>query len=65
MRSLAVHLQKSVGFYTSSGVAMNRFAAKIACGLNKPGKTTIMTEYALPRVAKLISVTDIPGLGGN
>lgn len=65
MRALAEHVKISIGLASSSGVAMNRLLAKIAGGLNKPGKTTVLPFKAFGRVSKSVDISAVPGLGGK
>lgn len=48
---------------TSAGIAHNKPFAKIASGLNKPSKQTIITKSYYPELLKTTKLKDVPGMG--
>jgi DNA polymerase eta len=52
------------GYKSSAGISYNKLLAKIACGLNKPNRVTIIaSKVGIARVFENIEIEDIPGLG--
>lgn len=52
------------GYKSSAGISYNKLLAKIACGLNKPNRVTIIaSKVGVARVFKNIEIEGIPGLG--
>ncbi|XP_037937247.1 DNA polymerase eta [Teleopsis dalmanni] len=57
---------KSVtGYECSAGVAHNKILAKLACGINKPNKQTILPLSEIPRLFETLPLGKIKGLGGK
>jgi DNA polymerase eta len=52
------------GYKSSAGISYNKLLAKIACGLNKPNRVTIIaSKIGISRIFENIEIEDIPGLG--
>lgn len=59
----AVFIQ--TGFRCSAGIAHNKILAKLACGLNKPNKQTVLTEAGAPMLFSTLPVHKLRKLGGK
>ncbi|KAK8757480.1 hypothetical protein V5799_004897 [Amblyomma americanum] len=53
------------GFRCSAGIAHNKVLAKLACGLNKPNKQTVLTETGVPILFSTLPVHKLRKLGGK
>lgn len=49
----------------SAGIAHNKILAKLACGINKPNKQTILPLAQIPQLFQTLPLTKIQGLGGK
>jgi len=52
-------------FRCSAGISYNKMLAKLACGINKPNKQTILPMSSVPGLFKTIKVGKIRNLGGK
>ncbi len=52
-------------FRCSAGVAHNKTLAKLACGIHKPNKQTILPHEAVDDLFRTLKVTKLRGLGGK
>ncbi|KAL1466795.1 hypothetical protein MTO96_026427 [Rhipicephalus appendiculatus] len=59
----AVYTQ--TGFRCSAGIAHNKVLAKLACGLHKPNKQTVLTEAGVPVLFATLPVHKLRKLGGK
>ncbi|XP_015111234.1 DNA polymerase eta [Diachasma alloeum] len=57
-------LQKC-SFTCSAGISCNKVLAKLACGLHKPNKQTILTSAEVPELFSSIPVNRVRNLGGK
>nr|XP_050023241.1 DNA polymerase eta-like [Dermacentor andersoni] len=53
------------GFRCSAGIAHNKVLAKLACGLHKPNKQTVLTEAGVPVLFATLPVHKLRKLGGK
>ncbi|KAH6941229.1 hypothetical protein HPB50_015119 [Hyalomma asiaticum] len=53
------------GFRCSAGIAHNKVLAKLACGLHKPNKQTVLTETGVPVLFTTLPVRKLRKLGGK
>ncbi|XP_037556980.1 DNA polymerase eta isoform X2 [Dermacentor silvarum] len=53
------------GFRCSAGIAHNKVLAKLACGLHKPNKQTVLTETGVPVLFATLPVHKLRKLGGK
>ncbi|EDW79041.1 uncharacterized protein Dwil_GK12166 [Drosophila willistoni] len=58
-------VKKETGYECSAGVAHNKILAKLAAGLNKPNKQTILPLDEIPGLFETLPVGKIKGLGGK
>ena len=56
---------KKTGFRCSAGIAHNKMMAKLACGLNKPNKQTVLPVSHQTEVFHSLKLTKLRGLGGK
>lgn len=52
-------------FRCSAGIAHNKMLGKLACGINKPNKQTILSHQHLQDVFSNLKLTKLRGLGGK
>ncbi|XP_002742117.1 DNA polymerase eta-like, partial [Saccoglossus kowalevskii] len=52
-------------FRCSAGVSHNKILAKLACGINKPNKQTVLPFESVEKLFKLIPVNKVRHLGGK
>ncbi|XP_055376904.1 DNA polymerase eta isoform X2 [Condylostylus longicornis] len=58
-------VKEKTGYECSAGIAHNKILAKLACGINKPNKQTILSLNETPKLLKNLPVQKIKGLGGK
>ncbi|EDW40583.1 GL25322 [Drosophila persimilis] len=58
-------VKKDTGYDCSAGIAHNKILAKLAAGLNKPNKQTILPLAEIPGLFDSLPVGKIKGLGGK
>jgi DNA polymerase-4 len=56
-------IKEKTGLTASVGVAVNKFLAKLASGLNKPDGFTVITEEDKEKILKDLPVSEILGVG--
>lgn len=49
----------------SAGIAHNKVLAKLACGLHKPNKQTILPQEKVPHLFRKVNIGKVRGLGGK
>lgn len=54
-----------LGYECSGGVAHNKILAKLAAGINKPNKQTVLPLTEIPNLFETLAVNKIRGLGGK
>ncbi|KAH9370985.1 hypothetical protein HPB48_019088 [Haemaphysalis longicornis] len=59
----AVYAQ--TGYRCSAGIAHNKVLAKLACGLHKPNKQTVLTESGVPILFATLPIHKLRNLGGK
>lgn len=67
--SIASEIRKAVKLETSyecsAGIAHNKILAKLACGINKPNKQTILPLSQIPTHFETLPIGKIKGLGAK
>ncbi|CAD7005951.1 unnamed protein product [Ceratitis capitata] len=58
-------VKAETGYECSAGIAHNKILAKLACGINKPNKQTILPLAQIPKFFETLPLTKIQGLGGK
>ncbi|XP_054732862.1 DNA polymerase eta [Anastrepha obliqua] len=58
-------VKAETGYECSAGIAHNKILAKLACGINKPNKQTILPLTQIPVLFETLPLGKIRGLGGK
>ncbi|KAG7462902.1 hypothetical protein MATL_G00189640 [Megalops atlanticus] len=58
-------VEKDTGFRCSAGISHNKVLAKLACGLNKPNRQTVLPLGSVPQLFSSLPVSKIRSLGGK
>uniref|UniRef100_UPI00358DFDDF DNA polymerase eta n=1 Tax=Myxine glutinosa TaxID=7769 RepID=UPI00358DFDDF len=58
-------IEAETGFRCSAGIAHNKMLAKLACGLNKPNRQTILPHSSVPGLFSTLPLGKIRNLGGK
>ena len=65
MEEIRQAVYDKTGFRCSAGIAHNKVLAKLACGINKPNKQTILPQSQVPNLFSSLKLTKLRGLGGK
>ncbi|XP_012275781.1 DNA polymerase eta [Orussus abietinus] len=63
--SLRQSIFNQTGYQCSAGVSYNKILAKLACGLHKPNRQTILPLTAVPSLFATLPVKKVRNLGGK
>ncbi|XP_064365571.1 DNA polymerase eta isoform X1 [Dromaius novaehollandiae] len=58
-------VEAATGFRCSAGISHNKALAKLACGLNKPNRQTLVSSQSVPQLFSQMPVGNIRNLGGK
>uniref|UniRef100_A0A8D2AUR7 DNA polymerase eta n=1 Tax=Sciurus vulgaris TaxID=55149 RepID=A0A8D2AUR7_SCIVU len=58
-------IEKQTGFQCSAGISHNKVLAKLACGLNKPNRQTVVSHGSVPQLFSQMPIRKIRSLGGK
>uniref|UniRef100_A0A8B9J9I6 DNA polymerase eta n=1 Tax=Astyanax mexicanus TaxID=7994 RepID=A0A8B9J9I6_ASTMX len=58
-------VEKHTGFRCSAGISHNKVLAKLACGLNKPNRQTVLPLGSVPELFRTLPISKIRNLGGK
>ncbi|CAN9499739.1 unnamed protein product [Ophioblennius macclurei] len=58
-------VEKHTGFRCSAGISHNKVLAKLACGLNKPNRQTILPLDSVTQLFSSLPISKIRNLGGK
>ncbi|KAL0106543.1 hypothetical protein PUN28_016321 [Cardiocondyla obscurior] len=58
-------IYKETGFRCSAGISQNKILAKLACGLHKPNRQTILPEAAVSSLYSTLPIKKVRNLGGK
>ncbi|XP_018595685.2 DNA polymerase eta isoform X1 [Scleropages formosus] len=58
-------VEKETGLRCSAGISHNKALAKLACGLNKPNRQTILPLGSVPELFSYLPISKIRNLGGK
>lgn len=58
-------VEQHTGFRCSAGISHNKVLAKLACGLNKPNRQTVLPLGSVPELFMTLPVSKIRNLGGK
>ncbi|NXT79249.1 POLH polymerase, partial [Zapornia atra] len=65
VEEMRVAVEAATGFRCSAGISHNKTLAKLACGLNKPNRQTLMSSRFVPQLFSQMPVSSIRNLGGK
>ncbi|XP_066215427.1 DNA polymerase eta [Saccopteryx leptura] len=58
-------IERQTGFQCSAGISHNKVLAKLACGLNKPNRQTLVSHGSVPQLFSHMPINKIRSLGGK
>ncbi|XP_054655628.1 DNA polymerase eta isoform X2 [Dunckerocampus dactyliophorus] len=58
-------VEQHTSFRCSAGISHNKVLAKLACGLNKPNRQTILPLESVPELFRTLPISKIRNLGGK
>ncbi|KAM4729920.1 DNA polymerase eta isoform 2-T2 [Anableps anableps] len=58
-------VEKDTGFRCSAGISHNKVLAKLACGLNKPNRQTVLPLDSVTELFSTLPISKIRNLGGK
>ncbi|XP_074166909.1 DNA polymerase eta isoform X1 [Sminthopsis crassicaudata] len=58
-------IERQTGFQCSAGISHNKILAKLACGLNKPNRQTLVSHGSVPQLFSRLPISKIRNLGGK
>ncbi|XP_012590707.1 PREDICTED: DNA polymerase eta isoform X3 [Condylura cristata] len=58
-------IERQTGFQCSAGISHNKVLAKLACGLNKPNRQTLVSHGSVPQLFRQMPIGKIRSLGGK
>ncbi|NXD63747.1 POLH polymerase, partial [Eolophus roseicapillus] len=65
VEEMRVAVEAATGFRCSAGISHNKTLAKLACGLNKPNRQTLLSLRFVPQLFSQLPVSNIRNLGGK
>ncbi|KAM9018172.1 DNA polymerase eta [Ara ararauna] len=65
VEEIRVAVEAATGFRCSAGISHNKTLAKLACGLNKPNRQTLLSSRFVPQLFSQLPVGNIRNLGGK
>ncbi|XP_070788587.1 DNA polymerase eta [Pituophis catenifer annectens] len=65
MEEMRAAVESVTGFQCSVGISHNKVLAKLACGLNKPNRQTLVSQGAVPQLFSKMPIGNIRNLGGK
>ncbi|XP_010009123.1 PREDICTED: DNA polymerase eta, partial [Nestor notabilis] len=65
VEEVRVAVEAATGFRCSAGISHNKTLAKLACGLNKPNRQTLLSSRFVPQLFSQLPVSNIRNLGGK
>ncbi|XP_033916955.1 DNA polymerase eta [Melopsittacus undulatus] len=65
VEEMRVAVEAATGFKCSAGISHNKTLAKLACGLNKPNRQTLLSSRFVPQFFSQLPVSNIRNLGGK
>ncbi|XP_060259182.1 DNA polymerase eta isoform X2 [Ovis aries] len=58
-------IERQTGFQCSAGISHNKVLAKLACGLNKPNRQTLVSHGSVPQLFNQVPINRVRNLGGK
>ncbi|XP_053238830.1 DNA polymerase eta isoform X2 [Podarcis raffonei] len=65
MEEMRAAVESVTGFRCSAGISHNKVLAKLACGLNKPNRQTLVSQGSVPQLFSKMPISNIRNLGGK
>lgn len=65
VEEIRVDVYETTKFRCSAGISYNKILAKLACGLHKPNRQTILPSNGVPTLFKTLPVKKVRNLGGK
>ncbi|KFQ39951.1 DNA polymerase eta, partial [Mesitornis unicolor] len=65
VEEMRVAVEEATKFRCSAGISHNKTLAKLACGLNKPNRQTLVSSRFVPQLFSQLPVSSIRNLGGK
>ncbi|XP_040467358.1 DNA polymerase eta [Falco naumanni] len=65
VEEIRVAVEAATGFKCSAGISHNKTLAKLACGLNKPNRQTLVSSRFVPQLFSQLPIGNIRNLGGK
>ncbi|XP_036623385.1 DNA polymerase eta [Trichosurus vulpecula] len=65
VEEMRVAIERHTGFRCSAGISHNKVLAKLACGLNKPNRQTLLSHGSVPQLFSHLPIGKIRNLGGK
>ncbi|NXU52278.1 POLH polymerase, partial [Turnix velox] len=65
VEEMRVAVEDATGFRCSAGISHNKTLAKLACGINKPNRQTLLSSRFVPQLFSQLPVGNIRNLGGK
>ncbi|XP_042307774.1 DNA polymerase eta [Sceloporus undulatus] len=65
MEEMRAAVESVTGFRCSVGISHNKVLAKLACGLNKPNRQTLVSHGSVPQLFSKMPIGNIRNLGGK
>ncbi|XP_011497775.1 PREDICTED: DNA polymerase eta [Ceratosolen solmsi marchali] len=65
VENLRKEIYETTGFKCSAGISFNKILAKLACGLHKPNRQTILSSSAIPHLFSTLPIKKVRNLGGK
>ncbi|NXA64123.1 POLH polymerase, partial [Mohoua ochrocephala] len=65
VEEIRVAVEAATGFRCSAGISHNKTLAKLACGMNKPNRQTLVSARFVPQLFSHLPVSSIRNLGGK
>ncbi|XP_053919584.1 DNA polymerase eta isoform X2 [Cuculus canorus] len=65
VEEIRVAIEEATEFKCSAGISHNKTLAKLACGLNKPNRQTLLSSRFVPQLFSQLPVGNVRNLGGK
>ncbi|NWH75818.1 POLH polymerase, partial [Piaya cayana] len=65
VEEIRVAIEEATEFRCSAGISHNKTLAKLACGLNKPNRQTLLSSRFVPQLFSRLPIGSIRNLGGK
>lgn len=65
VNEIRAQVKEETGYECSAGIAHNKILAKLACGMNKPNKQTVLPQREIPKLFQTLPIGKIRGLGAK